>query len=234
MKVKLTLRMKMNASLVENGAKVADIGCDHGYVAIWLVQEKDCPVVIATDVKEGPLSHARRNINDAGLSDRIELRLGDGLSTIEPREVDTVLIAGMGGMTICEILSSEPGVLKNVDTLILQPQSDLEEVRRHLHKVGFFIEKESICMEDGKYYFAIRAKQGEEKKPYTDTEYRFGRLLAEEGGSVYRSYMRSMTDKLESLLDTLELPGIEIGERTAARKEELKDELKKLKDSFKK
>ena len=225
--------MKMNATLVENGSRVADVGCDHGYVAIWLVQEKNCPLVIATDVKEGPLAHAKKNVEAAGVAEKVELRLGDGLSIIEPREVDTVLIAGMGGMTICEILSSEPGVLNNVDTLILQPQSDIEEVRRHLHKVGFYLEKETICMEDGKYYFAMRAKHGEEEVPYTDTEYRFSRLLAEEGGSVYRSYMRAQTDKLQSLLDTLELPDMELGERTLERRDELKKELEELKKSLK-
>lgn len=224
--------MKMNASLVPDGARVADIGCDHGYVAIWLAKEKGCPLVIATDVKEGPLRRAEKNIRLANLEDTIETRLGDGLSVLEPREVDTVLVAGMGGMTICEMLSGEPGVLSNIGTLILQPQSDVEEVRRHLHKLGYFIDKESICMEDGKYYFAIRACQGEEEIPYTDTEYRFSRLLAEEGGSVYRSFMRQMTDKLSSLLDTLELPGLELGEQAKERKKTLQTELQELRKQF--
>ena len=224
--------MKMNASLVPEGARVADIGCDHGYVAIWLAKEKRCPLVIASDVKEGPLHRAEKNIRSANLEDTIEARLGDGLSVLEPREVDTVLVAGMGGMTICEMLSGEPGVLANIGTLVLQPQSDVEEVRRHLHKLGYYIDKESICMEDGKYYFAIRACRGEETVPYTDTEYRFSRLLADEGGNVYRSYMRQMTDKLADLLDSLETPGLELGERATERKTELQEELKELRKKF--
>ena len=232
MKVNLSIRMKMNASLVPDGAKVADIGCDHGYVAIWLAKEKECSLVIASDVKEGPLRRAEKNIKSANLEDKIETGLGDGLSVLEPREVDTILVAGMGGMTICEMLSGEPGVLANIGTLVLQPQSDVEEVRRHLHKLGYFIDKESICMEDGKYYFAIRACRGEEEVPYTDTEYRFSRLLADEGGSVYRSYMRQMTDKLADLLDSLETPGLELGERATERKAELQEELKELRKKF--
>ena len=232
MKINLTIRMKMNASLVGEGARVADVGCDHGYVAIWLVNEKRCPFVVASDVNEGPLRRAKKNIEASGLSEVIETRLGNGLSVLEPREVDTILIAGMGGMSICEILSSEPGVLSNIETLVLQPQSDVEEVRRHLHKLGFRIDRESICMEDGKYYFAIRAVQGAEEKPYTDTEYRFSRLLAEEGGTVFRSYMRSVTDKLADLLKTLELPDMDLGERAMERKQELEQELKELRGNF--
>ena len=92
MKINLSIRMKMNASLVSEGARVADVGCDHGYVAMWLSAEKKCPFIVASDVREGPLSRARKNVEAAGLSDRIEIRLGDGLSVLEPREVDTILI----------------------------------------------------------------------------------------------------------------------------------------------
>lgn len=87
-------------------------------------------------------------------------------------------------------------------------------------------------MEDGKYYFAIRAVPGDEEEPYTDTEYRFSRLLAEEGGNVYRGYMRMMTDKIADLLKTLDLPNLELGDRASARKEELEKELRELRKQF--
>lgn len=225
--------MKMNATLVPDKARVADIGCDHGYVAMWLVKEKNCKPVIATDVNEGPLKRAEKNIRAMKLEEMIEVRQGDGLTVLKPGEVDTVLIAGMGGMLMCEMLSAAPGVLKTTQTLILQPQSDVEEVRRHLHKLGYRIDKESICLEDGKYYFAIRAVPGEEDEPYTDTEYRFSRLLAEEGGTVYRGYMRMMTDKIADLLKTLDLPDLDIGDRTRERKAELEQELNQLRETFK-
>ncbi len=232
MKINLSIRMKMNASLVPDKSRVADIGCDHGYVAMWLLKEKHCERVIATDVNEGPLKRAKKNIEAMKMADDIELRLGDGLQVLEPNEVDAILVAGMGGMLICEMLSSSPEILAGVNTLVLQPQSDVEEVRRHLHKVGFRIEKESICMEDGKYYIAIRAVPGEESEPYTDTEYRFSRLLAEEGGTVFRGYMRMMTDKLADLLKTLDLPDLELGERAQGRRVELEKELKQLREQF--
>ncbi|MBO4396136.1 MAG: SAM-dependent methyltransferase [Eubacterium sp.] len=226
MKDFLSIRMRMNASLVPEGARVADIGCDHGYVAIWLVKEKKCPHVIATDVNEGPIRRAQKNISDAREDDRIEIKLGDGLSVIDPDDVDVILIAGMGGMRICEILSAGMDVIKD-KTLILQPQSDIEEVRRHLHKVGFRIDRESICLDDGKYYFAIRAVPGQEERPYSDTEYRYSRLLSEEGGTVYRSYIRDMINKVGDILESLKNVEavVDSDGRLAKRREELEQML---------
>lgn len=227
MKINLSIRMKMNAALVPEGSRVADIGCDHGYVAMWLADHKSCPVVIATDKNEGPVRRAKKNMKDAGYDGCVDVRMGDGLSVINPGEADTVLIAGMGGMLICEILSASPDVLQTVDTLILQPQSDVEEVRRHIHSLGYYIDKESICMEEGKYYFSIRAKKGEEDVPYTSTEYRFSRLLAEEGGTVFRRYMREKTDKLRDILNSINTISA-ISKDTELRKQELQRELEEL------
>ncbi len=232
MKINLSVRMKMIVALVPDGGTVADIGTDHGYVASYLVKEKKYKRAIATDVNEGPIKRAKKNIDALKLGDKIDTRLGDGLSVIGDGEVDTVVIAGMGGMLICGMLSEAADKLKRIDNLILQPQSDIEEVRRHVHKLGFKIERESICMEDGKFYIAMRAVHGEEDSPYTDTEYRFSRILSEEGGTIFRSYMRMMTDKMASLLETLDAPGLELGERAMERKEELIKEIKELKDSF--
>ena len=228
MKINLSVRMKMIVGLVPEGVTVADIGTDHGYVASYLVKEKKYKKAIATDVNEGPIKRAKKNIDALKLSDKIETRLGDGLDVLEDGEADTVVIAGMGGMLICKMLSEAAEKLAKIDNLILQPQSDIEEVRRHVHKLGFKIERESICMEDGKFYIAMRAVHGEEDPPYTDTEYRFSRILSEEGGTIFRSYMRMMTDKMASLLETLDAPGLELGERAMERKEELIKEVKEL------
>lgn len=229
MKINLSVRMKMIVGLVPEGVTVADIGTDHGYVASYLVKEKKYKKAIATDVNEGPIKRAKKNIDALKLSDKIETRLGDGLDVLEDGEADTVVIAGMGGMLICKMLSEAAEKLTKIDNLILQPQSDIEEVRRHVHKLGFKIERESICMEDGKFYIAMRAIHGEEDPPYSDTEYRFSRILSEEGGTIFRSYMRMMTDKMASLLETLDAPGLELGVRAMERKEELIKEIKELK-----
>ena len=174
--IELSARMAMNASLVPDGAKVADVGCDHGYVSLYLASKKACKKVIAMDINEGPLSHARKNIEKAGLSDCIDCRLSDGMQALNQGEVDTVLIAGMGGMLVCRILEQSPEVMQEVSTLVIQAQSDLCEVRKMIHKIGFFIEKEKFCMDAGKPYLVMRAVRGEEKTPYEPAEYEYGRL----------------------------------------------------------
>ena len=178
--MELSTRLQMNADLVPTGARVADIGCDHGYGAIYLAENKQCPRVIAMDINRGPLEIAGKNIKKAGLTKEIECRRSDGMEQLEPGEVDTLMIAGMGGMLVCQILQNKPAVLTKIRTLILQVQSDWEILRRLLPQIGFRIDKESVCQDGGKYYIAIRAVQGKDQKPYTDAEYAYGRILPEE------------------------------------------------------
>ena len=231
MKIKLSIRMQMNATLVPDGARVVDIGCDHGYVAMWLAKEKKCPVVIASDVNAGPLKRAEKNIKEAKLDHLIETRLSDGFSAITPGEVDTAVIAGMGGMLMCEILSGGMNVIKEMNCLVLQPQSDIGAVRRHIHRIGWHIDKESICLEDGKYYFSIRALPGEEETPYSDAEYEHSRYLSDEGSRVYINYTKSEIKKYEDILMcALNIAPEFETEELKQRKEEI---LKKV-DEFKK
>ena len=104
-------RIETLSSLTKGFDTICDVGCDHGYVAMWLAKEKDCPVVIACDVNEGPLKRAAKNIKEYKLDGTIETRLSDGFSEMLPGEIDAAVIAGMGGMLICEILSAGMEVL---------------------------------------------------------------------------------------------------------------------------
>ena len=198
--IELSKRMQMNADLVPKGSSLADIGCDHGYVSIYLAGENRCRKIVAMDVNEGPLAIAERNIRRSFLQERISCRLSDGLQALMPNEVDTVLIAGMGGMLICRILQAEPEVLSGIGTLILQAQSDQAAVRRTIWKLGFFIEEEQICEEDGKYYFALRAVRGREHVPYTEEECTYGRLLPKQKSKLYRQWLEREKKKKDTLL----------------------------------
>ncbi len=102
--VKLSKRLERIASFVQPGSRVADIGTDHGYVPIWLVQKGVCPSALAMDVRKGPLERAEEHVEEVGLSGKIELRLSDGLAKLKAGEADTVVIAGMGGKLTCRIL----------------------------------------------------------------------------------------------------------------------------------
>lgn len=199
----LSIRLQMNADLVPEESRVADIGCDHGYVSIYLAEKKKCPKIIAMDVNKGPLSIAERNIRQAGLDRTIECRLSNGMERLFPGEIDTVLIAGMGGMLVCQILQGNPDVLAQIQTLVLQAQSDIRQVRKLLPALGFFIEEEAVCQDAGKYYLAIRAVRGTDTIPYTEAEYTYGRLLPQRRDGTYRSYLLAKKAKLEQLKDQL-------------------------------
>lgn len=223
--IELSARMAMNASLVPQGAKVADVGCDHGYVSLYLVKHKICPKVIAMDINEGPLAHARGNIEKAGLSSLIECRLSDGLQAVNQGEVDAVLIAGMGGMLICKILHEASEVLSQVKTLVIQAQSDFSEVRKTIHELGFKLESEKFCMDAGKPYLSMRAFRGTEKSPYEPYEYEYGRLLAENNDETYHQFLLSEREKKVRLQEKLSEKKTS---KTVCRVEELKKEIRDL------
>ncbi|MCR5403528.1 MAG: class I SAM-dependent methyltransferase [Butyrivibrio sp.] len=135
---------------------VADVGCDHGYVSIYLVQKKMAASCLAMDVRKGPLGMAEKNIEEYRLSDKIKVRLSDGLSGLAPGEADALVIAGMGGKLMISILDKMDLSLLGIKTMVLQPQSDLEEFRRYILDAGFAVEDERIICDEGKYYFPMR------------------------------------------------------------------------------
>ncbi len=152
---KLTPRTEGIVSLVPKCRTVADIGCDHGYVSIALLQRGIAERAFACDIKEGPLEHAKVNISKAGLSDRIETLLAPGLSGLSDEEADVIIIAGMGTRTITEIIGNSPDKAKKAEYLILQPQSEIPELRQFLSDNGFSILKNKMMREGDKFYFAM-------------------------------------------------------------------------------
>ena len=136
--MQLSDRLKKVSSLVALGSRVADIGCDHAYLSIYLVEKGVSPYVIAMDINQGPVERARKNIEDYGYKSKIEVRKSDGLKELKSGEVDCLLMAGMGGSLMLDILSeSKDYVVKEIDSIILQPQSEIELVRRKLKDFGF-------------------------------------------------------------------------------------------------
>ncbi len=164
MDIKLSDRLSALTALVPPGVRLADIGCDHAYIPVVLCLDGTIPSAVAMDLKEGPLERAREHISDHCLDDRIETRLSDGLAGLGDDEADTVLISGMGGLLIKRILT-ERNIPESVTDLILQPQSDIAEVRRCVRELGFWIADEDMVLEDGKFYpmmRAVRVREGEE------------------------------------------------------------------------
>lgn len=139
---------------------VADIGTDHAYIPIHIVQNNISEHVIATDLRKGPLLIAENNIRKNGLSDKIELRLGSGLSPVKCNEVETFIIAGMGGELITNILKEDKFKAENAECLILQPMNSQDMLRKWLAENNFFIIKEDLAVEEYKVYNIFIVKKG--------------------------------------------------------------------------
>ncbi len=219
--MELSKRLRAVAGLVEEGASVADIGTDHGYIPIYLAENGICAKVFALDIRIGPLERAKFHIAKAGLESQIETRLADGLSGMEPGEADTMIAAGMGGSLVIKILSLSPDVTESLKTLILQPQSEISSVRRYLNANGFRITAEDMVEENGKYYPMMKAVHGP-GEPYKEAEYLYGKRLLEGRHPVLLAFLYRERRIKKELLKRLEGRG---GKRAGLRAQELKREL---------
>lgn len=153
----LTPRLAEAASYVRAGKCVVDIGTDHAYLPIWLIQSGRCPRAIATDLKEGPLARASNNAYRYRVQTKLSLRLCDGLQGVQPEEADDIVIAGMGGELIAQILDRAPWVKHSSKNLILQAMSSAEDLRKYLRENGFAIKKETAVRDSGHVYTVINA-----------------------------------------------------------------------------
>ena len=158
--VVLSDRLLAVAAMVTEGNRVCDVGCDHGFVPIYLAQQGISPAVLAMDVKKGPLGAAREHIAERGLDKVIETRLSDGLHNYNIGESDTLICAGMGGRLMMKILSDDKDKTESFRELILQPQSEVEQFRAWLRGQGYWIADENMIEEDGKFYPMMRVETG--------------------------------------------------------------------------
>ena len=198
-------RMLAIANLADNSKVLADVGCDHAYISINLLEKGKVDRIIASDLREGPLNIAKDNIKLEGFEERIETRLCAGLCGYEAGEVDTILISGMGGMLVKEILSESIDVVKMADTLILEPQSDLRVVRAYLKDIGFEIIDEDMLNEGGKYYQIMKAVKSKERIEDCDdlgamAENEFGPILIKKKHPVLLEFLKKRKNHFERLL----------------------------------
>ena len=221
--MQISNRLEAVAAMVTPGSTVADVGTDHGYIPIYLVKNETIPHGIAMDVNRGPLSKAVENIRAYGLSERIETRLSDGLTALMPGEAETIIIAGMGGPLTVRILTEGQDKLSKSRELILQPQSDIRQVRAYLEKQGWQIEQEEMIREEGKYYPMMRAvRSGEEKAAMTELELRYGPLLLASCNPILRDFLLHEQIVNGRILDSLKG---QKGDSASARRKEVEQEL---------
>jgi len=208
--MKLNKRLLKIASMVPNCDILADIGTDHAYIPIYAVLNRICSKAVAADLRKGPLEKARENIRKYGVEDFIELRLGNGLEPILQKECDTVVIAGMGGMLIKDILSVSLDKARYTRLLLLQPNNAADVLRKWLHENGFEITEERLAEDAGKIYCIISAKWTGNVVNKDEFYYYIGDKLIESKDPLLRPYIEKKIKELDVI----------IAGRAKARKEE--------------
>lgn len=225
MKIQLSKRMDRLAGLVTAGNRLADVGTDHGYIPIALMQSGEIPSAIAMDINQGPLDRARDHIREQHLDTYITTRLSDGLTFLQDGEADTVLIAGMGGALTVHILEGGAHCLASVKELILQPQSEIWLVREWLCEHGYKITDEDIVLDEGKYYPMMRAVHGSMELP-SRGEREYGNPALQRSIGVWSAYLRAEQGKTDAILKTL----VDNGQKDSDRYVELLDKRSRMVD----
>ena len=203
-------RLKTAASLVTDGGVTADVGTDHGYIPIWLLQQGICRSAVASDINRGPLERARENGIRYGVADRLKLYLCDGLDGVEPEEngVTDICICGMGGELIGAIVCRSAYVKERRTNLILQPMSSGYELRKVLLEDGFVIREERLCQAAGRVYSCIRADYTGEKIVYTEGQLLVGREMSRED-PLYPKWIERHKKALEKQIRGREAGGLD-------------------------
>lgn len=200
--MRLSERLMTIAGFVSRGAKIADIGTDHGYLPVYLMEKKITRSAIASDISPGSLDKIISYVKEHKLEHSIDTRLGDGLDVIKPYEVDTVIIAGMGGLLIQEILEKNTRTRDSIDNFILQPMVASQELRRYLIYNNYKIVDEKLAREGNKYYEIIYAKKGSSKLE-DDFDLDISPKLIENQDPLLRDFVLYKIKKLERIQDGL-------------------------------
>jgi len=159
-KLELSPRLQLLADWVPSGARVADVGTDHAFLPVWLVLHGKAVSAIASDLRKGPLSRGAETAKEYGVANRVELRLCNGLTGIAPEEADVVVIAGMGGENIAQILAAAPWTADGAHTMLLQPMSKMDILRSFLSCSGYEIVREKLVMDRGTVYPVMEVTAG--------------------------------------------------------------------------
>lgn len=226
--IRLQPRLACLAACVAQGARLADIGTDHGYLPIHLLQQGRISHAIASDLRPGPLEHAMRSARSYGIGDEMEFRLCNGLEAIAPDEVDTIVIAGMGGELIIKLLQAAPWTKERALTILLQPQTKADLLRAWLAEEGYRFLEEHLVRDKGTLYAVMSVTAGK-SRPLTSAQALCGVLL--EKDALYGEYLSEQIEKLTRALD-----GMKSAKRDATyeidRLTQLLDELVKAREEW--
>lgn len=196
----LSKRLETIVNLINPNMKVADIGTDHGYIPIYLIENKITDFVIASDINKGPIDTIERNLKEYKITNGIETRLGSGLEPLKQGEVDIAIIAGMGGNLISEIIEASMNIAKGLEYMILQPAQHQEVLRKYLVENNFKIVEENVVADAGKYYHTMKVIAGEDM-PYEKEVYLYtGRGELQTKSDDFKAYVNDKIDAIQKVI----------------------------------
>ena len=222
--MKLSKRLQTIADFVKKNSVVADIGTDHAHIPIYLIENYIIDKAYACDINKGPLEKAKENIANFGVSENIVLRLSNGLDKMSNKEVDTIIIAGMGGELIIDILNRGKVFFDKKNTFILSPHTKVDEVRDYLIRNGFKIIKEDMCIDEGKFYTVMEVRYTENTVMNSEAELLYGKYLIENKHPVLLRFLKKEEEKYINILSNTGL--------NEDRKKELRHRLDIIKETM--
>ena len=193
-------RLALISKKVQKCNRLADIGTDHEYIPVKAIIDEKCENAIASDIKKGPIQRASKNVIKYGLENKIELRLGPGLKPYVEGECDVIVISGMGGILISEILEEDISIARKADYLILQPMYTSEILREWLYNNGFDILDEELVAEGHRYYIVITTHYTGKIKEDEALYYHIGRKLFEKNDPLLKSYLKKTINKYDKII----------------------------------
>lgn len=223
----LSPRLQAIANLIQPCQCMADIGTDHAYLPVWLCLNNRCQTAIAADINQGPLDRALATIRRFSLTDRISLRLGSGAEPLNPKEADAIVIAGMGGLLIGELLKARPEVFAGAKQILLQPMSSIPELRESLYRMGYTICQEILVPEEDKLYHILSVEQKPEPEPRTDADFILGVELCSAKPPYFEEYLNREKARLSKKLAGLKMGNLTTGD-VFEETEELLKEIEKM------
>ncbi|GEQ21068.1 tRNA (adenine(22)-N(1))-methyltransferase [Clostridium butyricum] len=229
--MELSKRLNWILNIMDKCDVIMDVGTDHGYIAIELIKRNLADKVIASDINKDPLNKAKLNVSLEGLSNKIELRLGGGLTPVKENEVNGVLIAGMGGNLIRDILENDIKKVKNMDYLVLQPAQNPEVLREYLYISDYEIIDEDVCFDEGKYYEVFKVKYKENNSTKLENIfYEVSPMLLNKKSDVFKDYLYEKIDKYKKVKSFIK----DNTEHALSRKKELDSKIEIIENLLKK
>ncbi len=214
---KISNRLKILTQFIDKKDQVVDVGCDHGYLSIYLMANKLCKKVIASDINKNALAGAIKNVESSGLD--IPVVLSDGINDVDLKGINTLVISGMGTSTILHILS-DSNRLKNISKLLLQSNNDHEDLRYNLNNMGYYLEDETYTFDKGKWYVTCKFVKSEQKN--SEDVIKYGLL----NNSEYNKYL---LDYEENIIKRIPWKSIRAKIKSILKYKKLKRTISKMK-----